>query len=854
VNPSIGTRNWQNPGNAQNLDGQYATVSDTVGFGSQYLQGVSPSPIPTLAAQEVLSGVTLTVARYGEAANEFYDNVFALVLNGTVLSAVNKAAPGFWGTSLATVTYTWSAADLAAIGITQMSQINATFGAALAIVSVGLGNPYTAYVDQIAGSFITSFIPVPPQPGVTLNPTPQGGQTTPPTPGKRSTTQDVTFFDRAMPIEDETEEIPGDEPEAEPKQTMKLKPPKGFRDPVDRDELAKEIFRMIQAHEASMSSRLSEWEYVQKVYDNEAVPSSLEFLEDVEPYNMALMSTRVDGIVSYVCGGVTQATPYFILKSYGRSAERMSDAEKTLHYALEQAGFDRKTRDAGLIAGLKGRALMRLRYETLKEGFLPDEPEMLAQSDPLDFSTEPDPEVRYSGLVIDVFPAEQAVVYPAWCESVTEARLVGHAFYQSRRDMEQKQLGGLYFEDVELPPGTNEAVAPDLGHGQQEPGSVVDDQDDGGILCYDVLLKLRRPGADFDSRYRATLAFTSQRLLALEEYRLPTPWYFAPGFRYEPKKFWPHRSIGERMLEAQTVYNDAWTLAIFGSAAAAFTTVAVSGAISDAQVQKAGIGVFVHYKGTPEFTPIPVTFNGVGVKELIQGCEEVADSIGRISQNGLGQQLSGSDTATEASILQRNQTAGISEFQANWGTEMERLGMFGLQLLRANWNEFVRFHGEALPVQTELDMSGRWKVEANGKTPANAPMQQIQSLSALMTAAKKAGIPASPPTKSISTDGVLETFVDSLELNVSTSKLIVDQQQEQLGASANAPGTPPNPNFSQLLPLIAANLQGQVAPGGMGPAAAGVPGANGPVGPGAAIGGVVPPAGAGVVPGAVVQR
>ena len=74
---------------------------------------------------------------------------------------------------------------------------------------------------------------------------------------------------------------------------------------------------------------------------------------------------------------------------------------------------------------------------------------------------------------------------------------------------------------------------------------------------------------------------TTLQILRIQPYKLPTPWYFAPCPRYEVGQFWPRRSIAERALEAQTIYNDAASAVIFGMAAGTQPQVIITGFSGD---------------------------------------------------------------------------------------------------------------------------------------------------------------------------------------------------------------------------------------------------------------------------------
>lgn len=603
--------------------------------------------------------------------------------------------------------------------------------------------------------------------------------------------------------------------------------PKFWTDPSDRKALALDLRKQIDAYKASMSSRFDSWNHAQDVYDEVEVLSSLSFLDGAEPYNASLARERVDGVVQDVVGPICSASPYFVFKGMGASNDRMEDAEKTVHYALDLAHFDRKVRDAGQMAGLRGRGMIRCRYQTITDNLLADELEvdtMDAESGDMQTSNEEGEvqtptggNVRYTGLILESFKPEDCIIYPSYVDSIVEATIAGHAFFQRFKNIELKQQMGRYFDDV-APQMSNDAI-----NGSETP--VVSEVDNYGVLCYDLVIKAIPPKnqvsgkARDERRYRVTLQYNNAEILDMEPYELPTLWYFAPGLKYDIGTFYPRRSIMEKLMEFQTIYNDAWSLLIFGSAASAFTNVAVSGFVGQQQSSKTGIGLFTYFRGSPSFTPIPTRFDPNGCIFIIENGERIADGIAGFSRNAQGQQLSGDGTATEAELLNQGQNASLQEKTANMGIELERLADLARFMIAENFEEFKVFHGDAIPVNDPADLRTRISIEINGKTPGKSPQATLQKINTLVSTARSLGVQPIPATKVLSIDGVMEVILNELELSCSTSKVYTD------------PPPPPQvigPDGQPIPPEIVQQLlaqQGGVPPQAMG---RGPSGAQGP--------------------------
>lgn len=633
--------------------------------------------------------------------------------------------------------------------------------------------------------------------------------------------------------------------------TQTHRPPKGFSDIEARRKLGAQLRLNIDAYEASLQNpdadsiqlpTLDRWKRTQRVYDEAVVLSSLTFLKDIVPYSMPLMVPRVNGIVSDVCGNLASASPYFILRAPGQD-EHLEDAEATLHYALQQAYFERKVRDAGYMAGLRGRGMLRIRYETMSSALLSGEDEVMTMADdsaadpqgletfegqvpaggegpdgdladppgsmPIDEVFEPEAppkeedkaQVRYSGLVIDAFKPENCIVYPSFVENISDAMMVGHAFFQRAEDIDQKRQFGRYFKDSVT------------GLTQDAPEAVVVDAKDYAIKCYDLLCKLNEPGKP-EKRYRVTIQYSNSEVLDIEEYELPTPWYFAPAFIYEIDQFWPSRSIADRMIEIQTIYNDAVTEIILGTAASAWTNVAVSGATGQQQSATAGMCSFMFFRGNPTFTPIPSKFEPGGLEFLMQKCESGADLVSRYSQLQQGQSLPAGATATEAEALSQGQQAGISEYGDNFAQELCRMADLGRFLLALNFQAFSDFHGAAVTCQAS-DLRGRLLIEANGKSAAQTSQAIVSKITALSQLAQALGIPVMPSAEGVSGAELFKAGMASMDLSVSTAKVMQPYTPPPMMPEQSNGPIPQAPGQAQAAP--SPSIPGQVPPSGIPP-------------------------------------
>lgn len=608
-----------------------------------------------------------------------------------------------------------------------------------------------------------------------------------------------------------------------------------------------------------MTSCLDRWSRADDVYYEAIVLSSLCVDSDTSPYNVAILPQRIDGVVSTVCGNVTSADPYFLFKNPGQTATALEGVQQTVTYALDIARFDRRIREAAKEAAKKGRGFLRLRYATFNTTMLADWEDVDTMVDNTGADPDSNPEgeveasvgggdVRYSGLVIDSFTPEDAVTYPTWATAIVDMTMIGNRFTQRHLDIITKQENGRYFDDAVISLSNDSDDSMD---------SVISDPNDYGQLCYDVLVKCKpdvegAPGqkGQPEAWYRATILYNNRELLALEPYDLPTPWYFAPTLEGDIKRFWPRRALADRLIEIQTLYNDAWTLIILASVATSIQTVMVTGPFASMETQAVGLRQFLTSRGATQFTPIPGAFNADGLTWIIENLERVADAIARFSQLGLGGELRGDATATEANGLMQGQQAGSEDYTAEFGLELERMADLSRFLLFINWDAFYEFHGNAITLEKPSDLTMRCQCELNGVRPADTQQASIAKINTLIETLQKLGIQVSPSTRQVNIDAVADTFLGSLNMQSSTANILQEiQPQEGIPNDPNAipgqaqpagavappqagPGSfgPPPALLHQLVTSLQAKMAAGAAVNGA-PAASGGPGPNQSPGP-----------------------
>lgn len=591
--------------------------------------------------------------------------------------------------------------------------------------------------------------------------------------------------------------------------------PKGFT-PESLKDLAGRLVSQIDAHDASTGRKFQKYQLTKDVYDDKEVMSSLDFLEDYNPYNVPLMQVRINGLVQSTCGGFTQTDPAIIVKG-GPTEDERSAAEKDLQFAWEQAKFDLKNRQAGKEAALSGRGPIRVTFQEIKTGKANDNSSMAAGP------------LSYVGLVLDPIRADRFICYPTFSGSVPKATLVGHWFEESAGEIFEKQLSGEYLEGWN-PLGSDDSGATD----KNGTPTIADGAEERPVKNYDLYALVRPGGEELEEGvkqprrwYRIILSYTSQEILDIEEYEDPWPPYFTPTYEDEIDEFWPENTPGTRLLELQAIINDQVSLGIFGGAQAAFLTVLASGFTMGAQTVKIGIGRLLGFKGDPKFYPIPNNFNPASIESIKGTVERYADGITGSSQLGQGQPLQKKATATETDAVVQGASEATESHRVQYGDEIVRMAHFSLYLLAKHFNAWRKHNKDSLKAKKASAYKNRYSLEINGKSGANTTAAIIDKLKMLTEMIEKLKMPLISSEKPVSTDALFEMIVNALDLNVSSASLQPEDIDEPEDAQQPAQpdpaslGVPPFPvspyDPGAIPPDVLAGLvgppQGAIPPG-----------------------------------------
>ncbi|MCB9185744.1 MAG: hypothetical protein H6601_03275 [Flavobacteriales bacterium] len=151
-----GNRSWENRDNAENSDNSYAKVRNlcltyplSKCFDIEHFH-------PDLNANDIISGIEVSIERKAEHANSVVDEVVQLIMDGNVIGE-NRAKPGAWSTSEMQITYGGSN-DTWGTNLTPDDVDDHEFGIRIQVRGISQ-EEYDAYIDQVQISFCVSSEP-----------------------------------------------------------------------------------------------------------------------------------------------------------------------------------------------------------------------------------------------------------------------------------------------------------------------------------------------------------------------------------------------------------------------------------------------------------------------------------------------------------------------------------------------------------------------------------------------------------------------------------------------------------------------------------------------------------------------
>jgi hypothetical protein len=204
--------------------------------------------------------------------------------------------------------------------------------------------------------------------------------------------------------------------------------------------------------------------------------------------------------------------------------------------------------------------------------------------------------------------------------------------------------------------------------------------------------------------------------------------------------------------------------------------------------------------------PVGSRFNPGAIGTLTELCERMGDAIAKIAQAGMGQEFNPGTTATAAAGMLAGQARGLSAQISRFGEELLAMADFARYLAAIKYEQLKAFHGSQLKVQDPSQYLAHFLITLNGSAGTD-PMSIIQKLELLVQTAMSLGVP-------IDARGTFETILNALDLPVSTSKIL--PEQDALGGQL---GNLPPEQLLGMLEQLRNRMASQAMAGGAGGAA-----------------------------------
>ena len=428
------------------------------------------------------------------------------------------------------------------------------------------------------------------------------------------------------------------------------------------------------------------------------------------PVHMPLSQPRQDALTANVCTVIGKQEPIMLCDL--EDTDLASRRQKLLHKAWDYAGIDVQLRKASTDATNFNKCIYKVTP---------------ASGEPKGMTGSPNASLQ-PGVDIAVIPPENVSVYPAALGGMQVASLVGDKLYKRLKNI-RAGIGSQYYDVTVV--SDNADSEDELGV-QQHAGSALGllppDRDQELIEVWDCVVRLdlkEYGGPEGERKYRATLAFGNQELLALEpypeEYRYT--WYFEGFYIASGRTYWSSTSVARNLKPLQDQYNKLWSM-FYTSGMAAAKPVVVGPKLEGGE--KYTKWEHSDYIETDEpvqpWSPQIRTELGP-ITAAIEMVERNADQVARVSQNSLGAENIGVDTATENSIIASGVAVGIEEYIANFSSPLAAMAEHTEDVLLGMFDEIAPYYSHTVDMPVTDPMTGEPVIDPATGQPVMQPQQ-----------------------------------------------------------------------------------------------------------------------------------
>lgn len=560
--------------------------------------------------------------------------------------------------------------------------------------------------------------------------------------------------------------------------------------PEQRQELGAQILAMIQAGLMEKGTLPARWQANQANYNNDPAPWSNRFLPGATMMHFPLVQPKIDRLAGSTVRTVMGTDP--ILSGVLRGPnQRAKQIESVLGFFFDIGNLEQRLRTIGEQSGITDSAVLRVSFDVATLEQLAAQPEHIVTMPGM---------LYYAGFKFDVIHPADFVVFPATPFGISTARLCGHRFWRTMREIDELKIAGRYFDDAMVGPGPDPTAYETRDWQFSRIGTnSAPDTDDSPVELWEVVVKLTLGSDKIPKRYRAVLAFGSGALLALEPYPYIRPNYREFSFKaVEYGSYWPSRSVAQDLQGLQLAFNHLQNLMIYGSYHSAFPAMFGEGLPRKAVQYMAG-DVIPTDGG--EVYQAQVRFDAQRLPEMIDRIDILADRVVRISAMGTGGQLRGDASATEAAAIIRGEEQGQNDYLLNFGSSLFDVADIMREMLFANWNFWQPLYGAWLPLQdpSELLAPIRWTLA--GRNPMSTPEVMMQKFEKLLEKAQLY-------PQFIDVQEVLRGYVNAMQL-ANAENIMPDQVAMTQGPAAGLT----QGGLNELVPSLVAAAGASGSPG-----------------------------------------
>jgi len=493
------------------------------------------------------------------------------------------------------------------------------------------------------------------------------------------------------------------------------------RDTEAKKKLATFLDEIIESVDTEIGSLTTRWKVNQQYYNND--PSVLPVssaIPEMTPQVFPFVQPRLDSISDQICSAVCNNEPYLIGKRRGES-KRNESVENTVQFFWNIGKLNEALEVVSPITGVTNLGIIRQTFQVHQRDFLAGRNQNV--------ETNYTGDVGFAGLVYDVIPPEDFVIFKAAIKGIETAPCVGHRFFLLRAEIDEFRDAGIYYEHDELTSDSTDEN--DIGRSSTfsklSPGAV-SDKDTDAIKMYELYIKYKFDDDKNQRWYKVIYAKTSGEILRVDEWQYSRPPYF--DFRWKPRQygnFYPSSSVAQDLQGLAWQFSNLSNVAVYGAWFNALPIIANSGMSEGTQPLVAGSMIGTNGN---EVTPIQSQFNLSAIFPMLQQISDVGDSVGGMTRAGMAM-ASTAKTATQQMSEDAGQANRVGGYIRRYGDALADMACAAQELLYANFDTWYPIYGQEVPITDAEELIAPMQWQLQNQNPQQSPMQKLQNLQML---------------------------------------------------------------------------------------------------------------------------